>query len=44
MARYIGQNEAVLHRYANEDVGVGSWLCEWGGERAGWPVGMKGAV
>ncbi|KAL4427755.1 hypothetical protein ABPG75_001844 [Micractinium tetrahymenae] len=26
VARYIAQNEAILHRYANEDVAVGSWL------------------
>ncbi|EFN59688.1 hypothetical protein CHLNCDRAFT_133227 [Chlorella variabilis] len=26
VARYIAQNEAILHRYANEDVAVGAWL------------------
>lgn len=24
--RYIGHNAAILHKYANEDVSVGSWL------------------
>ena len=26
VARYIARNEAILHRYANEDVAVGAWL------------------
>lgn len=26
VARYIAQNEAILHRFANEDVSVGAWL------------------
>jgi len=26
IARYIGRNAPILHRYANEDVSVGSWL------------------
>eukprot|EP00887_Chlorella_sp_A99_P003159 scaffold9.g3159.t1 len=26
VARFLGQNEAILHRYANEDVGMGAWL------------------
>ena len=26
IARYIGRNAPILHRYANEDVTVGSWL------------------
>lgn len=26
VARYIGRNSPILHRYANEDVSVGSWL------------------
>lgn len=26
VARFLAQNEAILHRYANEDVSVGAWL------------------
>ena len=26
IAKYIGRNAPILHRYANEDVSVGSWL------------------
>jgi beta-1,3-galactosyltransferase 1/2/3/4/5/7/8 len=26
VARYIGQNKAILHRFANEDTSVGTWL------------------
>lgn len=26
VARYIGRNAAVLHRFANEDVTFGTWL------------------
>lgn len=26
IAKYIGRNTDILHRYANEDVSVGSWL------------------
>lgn len=31
VARYIARNEAILHRYANEDVAVGAWLVSEGG-------------
>lgn len=26
MARYIGRNGPILHRFANEDVTLGAWL------------------
>lgn len=26
MARYIAQNAAILHRYANEDTSFGAWM------------------
>ena len=26
IAKYLGRNMPILHRYANEDVSVGSWL------------------
>ena len=52
VARYIARNEAILHRYANEDVAVGAWLvsrpacclsaCCWPARCGPAPVGFGG--
>ncbi len=48
VARYIARNEAILHRYANEDVAVGAWLVS--GEQGmlcacdEWPASLCGAA